>query len=207
MKSRVFVVIVALLVFTCGLRQAGASGPEKIFKGVKIKTTAGVKLSPEDILMLEKRVKTYWDARLKGDQAKMFMLEDPDVIKKEKLTLTSYIQAKSPAIVDKSYEVEGMEILSPEKVRVYIKLDAFIDIPSVMRNEKAVLHDLWQKKQGQWYRWFLLNPFSALPGNQRATIKAKPYEGPVREGGLESGTKTEVKPKLEKVPGADSKKE
>jgi hypothetical protein len=207
MKGTLLIIIAMLFLFSCSVKQVTAPEAERIFKDAEIRSGAGVNLPLEDIVTLEKRVKTYWDARMAGDHAKMYEFEDPDVIKKQNLTLTGYIQSKSPAIVDKSYQVKGLEIVDPEKVRVLIILEAFINIPQVMKEEKAVIKDIWQKKQGQWYRWLVLNPFSVLNESDRKKIEAEPYKGPVGGGMPESGTKIENPPVQKEVPGEDSRKE
>ncbi len=206
MKSILLMFIATLLLFSCSVKQVTEPETERIFKDAEIRSSSGVNLPLEDIITLEKRVKTYWDARMDGNAAKMYELEDPDVIKDAKLTLVGYIQSKSPVIVDKGYEVKGLEIVNPEKVRVFIILHAFINLPQVMKEDTAVIKDIWQKKQGQWFRLLLLDPFSTLPGSERRKIQVKPYEGPV--GDIPKGDTTlEISPKQEKVPGEDLKKE
>jgi hypothetical protein len=204
MKGAALVVIATIFLFSCSVKQVTEPKVERIFKDAEIRSSSGDNLPLEDIVRLEERVKTYWDARVMNDQQKMFLIEDPDIIKEEKLTLTSYIQFKSPAVLYNSYEVKGLEILSQEKVRVRISVEAFINIPQIMKNEKTVFYDIWQKKEGQWYRWFTVRPFDTVPrnqkitvpGNQKITIKPKPYQGlgSVPEGMPESGTKIEVTP-------------
>jgi hypothetical protein len=205
MKSILLMVSAMFLLFSCSVKQVTEPKTERIFKDAEIRSSSGDNLPLEDIIALEERVKTYWDARMEGNGVKMYELEDPDVIKDAQLSLSGYIQSKSPAIVDKGYEVKGLEILSPEKVRVRIILQAFINLPQVMKEETALIRDIWQKKHGQWFRWLVLNPFDALPMSDRQKIKVKPYDGPV--GDIpKSGTTLEIKPKEEKVPGEDLNK-
>jgi len=194
MKVTVFIFITMLFLFSCSVKQVAAPEAERIFKDAEIRSSSGDNLPLEDIIALEKRVKTYWDARMDGDAAKMYKLEDPDIIKEAELTLTGYIQSKSPAVVDRKYEVKGLEIVNPEKVRVFIILEAFVNLPQVMKEEKVVIRDIWQKKQGEWYRWLVLNPFSTLPVSEQKKIEAKPYEGPLGSGVPKSDTKIENPP-------------
>jgi hypothetical protein len=208
MKGTMFVFIAMLFLFSCSVKQVTAPKTERIFKDAEIRSSSGDNLPLEDIVELEKRVKTYWDARMAGDEFKMYELEDPDVKEQEKLTVTNYIKSKSPAITDKSYEVKGLEIMNPEKVRVLIILEAFINLPQAMREEKAVVKDIWQKKQGQWYRWLVLNPFGLLQKTiDGKKIEAKPYEGPLGTDMPKDDKKIENLPAKKEVPGEDSNKE
>jgi hypothetical protein len=206
MKETVVLCIISLCMFLCSVELAGAK-EERVFKDVEIRYSEGATLPEKEIVELEQRVKTYWDARMEGNAVKMYELEDPDVIKDEKLTLTGYIRSKSPAIVDKKYEVKGLEVLSPEKVRVYIILNAFINLPQVMREEEAVIRDIWQKKEGNWYRWLVLNPFSILSDAQRKGMDVKPYKGPLGTDVPTAQEGTENPPVQQEIPGSDSKKE
>jgi hypothetical protein len=207
MKGTVLVFISMLFLISFSAGQARAAESEKIFKDIEIKSSPGVSLSPEDLHMLEKRVKTYWDARMDGNAGKMYELEDPDVIKDNNLTLSGYIRSKSPAIVDKGYEVKGIEIVNQKKARVFIVLTAFINLPQVMKEENAVIKDIWQKKQGQWYRWLVLNPFGVLNESDRKKIEAKPYEGPLGTDLLKGDKKTEKPPSGQEIPGEGLDKE
>jgi hypothetical protein len=216
MKVKALIFIAMLFLFSCGVKQVTKPEPERIFKDAEIQSEKGDILPLEDIVKLEERVKTYWDARMRGDLTKMYELEDPDVKLEAKLNLTSYIQNSTTAIIDKSYEVKGLRILNPEKVRVYIILDTFINLPQVMREENVVIWDIWKKKQGEWYRQLVLNPFDTLPMTEKQKIKVKPYEGPVGDM-PEKGTIIDIKPSeiapgknppaQKEVPGEDSNKE
>lgn len=207
MKSRLLIIMAAFILCSCSVKQVAAPEAERIFKDAEIRSVDNNTIPLEDVIALEKRVKTYWDARMLGDGAKMYELEDPDVIKRTKLSLNGYIQSRSPAVIDKGYEVKGLEILSPEKVRVYIILQAFINLPQVMKDEKALIRDIWLKKQGNWYRWLVLNPFSTIPPEKMKGIEAKPYDGPLGSGVPKSDTKIEESPVRKEFPGGDLSKE
>ena len=152
---KIIIIAVVLFAFSCAT--------QRIFYDAKIEQDS-FDLPLREIISLEKRVKSYWDARLKNDWAKAYKYEDPEVKKKAKLTLSKYIQTKAPWIEIKNYDVKKIQVLNPNKVRVYLIIDASIDLPIGGKREERVLgKDIWLKRNGKWYRFLVLNPFHQVP--------------------------------------------
>ena len=198
MKRRLLLFIALFLVVT-GCAQQSAVKPqqtERIFKDAAIRTEAGITLPIEDIIALESSIKAYWDARRENDWFKAFDYEDPDVIKKEKMTRGGYAASKLGGIEEKEYDVKWIQILAEDKVRTFSMHKVFISLPPVVKEDEIPMKDIWMKKDGKWYRKLVLDPFAE--GGADIKVEIKPEMKPMDKKADDAAPKLDEKKETEK---------
>ncbi|MGH8009437.1 MAG: hypothetical protein ACREQ3_20800 [Candidatus Binatia bacterium] len=100
---------------------------------------------------LQQRVRSFWDARIAGDDLKAYNYEDH--AKTGSMTATQYVRARSPVLQYKTYEVKGIEEQGDEAT-VSIDLRYRLLLP-MMKGDfdlPMTLKEHWVRLDGQWYR-------------------------------------------------------
>ncbi len=100
---------------------------------------------------LTERVAAFWDARLQGDEAAAYQYETYAYT--GALTLTQYIQARSPRLTHKAYTIDTIQEQENEAV-VTINLQSEVSIPGLADVPLATaVTDQWVRLDDrQWYR-------------------------------------------------------
>ena len=99
---------------------------------------------------LKQRVTAFWEARLKGDEATAYQYEA--YTHTGTMTLTQYIQARSPALKYMAYTIDSIQEQENEaqvtvKVQYQMSVPGMVDLPLAMP-----IKERWVRFENTWYR-------------------------------------------------------
>ena len=103
------------------------------------------------IAPLAERVTAFWEARLQGDEATAYQYET--YARTGEMTLTQYIQARSPALKYMAYTIDEIQEQENE-ASVTVNLQYQLSIPGMVDLPLAMaIQERWVRlDDSQWYR-------------------------------------------------------
>lgn len=106
---------------------------------------------PQPAESLKQRVKAFWEARLKGDEVTAYQYEA--YAHTGELTLTQYIQARSPTLKYMAYTIDNIQE-QENQAQVTVKMEYRLDVPGMVDLPMAMaIQERWDRlDDGQWYR-------------------------------------------------------
>lgn len=124
---------------------------------------------------LKQRVTAFWEARLKGDEVTAYQYEAYSHT--GTMTLTQYIQSRSPALKFMAYTIDTIQEQENEaqvtvKVQYQMTVPGMVDLPLAMP-----IKERWVRFDNTWYR----NLKSEKPGKENRRPE-KPGRGKSRQG-------------------------
>lgn len=98
---------------------------------------------------LKARVNAYWQHKIKGEFAKAYLLESPDV--REKVSLTNYIQGSAGGTILMKATIQSVAI-EGASATVHVEITyAFLGIYCPKEGLTRTIRDYWHLKDGTWY--------------------------------------------------------
>ena len=103
------------------------------------------------IAPLAERVTAFWEARLQGDEATAYQYET--YAHTGEMTLTQYIQARSPMLKYMAYTIDNIQEQEQE-AQVTVNVQSRLDVPGMVDLPLAMpIKEHWVRlDDGQWYR-------------------------------------------------------
>ena len=101
---------------------------------------------------LKQRVTAFWEARIQGDEVSAYQYEIYAYT--GALTLTQYIQARSPTLKYMDYTIDNIQEQEKE-ARVTVSIECRTSIPGIVADIPldSVITEHWTRlDDGQWYR-------------------------------------------------------
>ena len=106
---------------------------------------------PQPTQSLRERVTAFWEARIKGDDAAAYQYET--YAHTGEMTLTQYIQARSPMLKYKAYTIDTIQEQERE-AQVTVNLQYQMTIPGMVDMPMTMpIQEQWVRlDDSQWYR-------------------------------------------------------
>lgn len=107
--------------------------------------------APQPVQSLRERVTAFWEARIKGDEAAAYQYET--YAHTGEMTVTQYIQARSPMLKYKAYTIDTIQEQEQE-AQVTVNLQYQMTIPGMVDMPMTMpIQEQWVRlDDSQWYR-------------------------------------------------------
>lgn len=108
---------------------------------------------PQPVQSLRERVTAFWEARIKGEEVTAYQYEI--FAHTGALTLTQYVQARSPTLKYMAYTIDTIQEQEQE-AQVTVNVQSRLDVPGMVEVPLAsIIRENWVRlDDGQWYRNF-----------------------------------------------------